>query len=176
MIMIPILNQYEYSRFDYHLWNIMYAQVTAWINISNQEKANTVIKEMYMRTLDYYETKEDVKSDYLYKIKEIAGLYERAGNLQEAFRGFLMWLYIALSPKCDKRILKDYFRDTRDIESVISELHRIITDDMVVEIDSLIEFKEGIENMYLEDREVQYVQTLLKVITEKYQNKDVEFR
>lgn len=87
-----------------------------------------------------------------------------------------MWLYIALSPKCDKRILKDYFRDTRDIESVISELHRIITDDMVVEIDSLIEFKEGIENMYLEDREVQYVQTLLKVITEKYQNKDVEFR
>ena len=87
-----------------------------------------------------------------------------------------MWLYIALSQKWDKRILKDYFRDTRDIESVISELHRIITDDMVVEIDSLIEFKEGIENMYLEDREVQYVQTLLKVITEKYQNKDVEFR
>lgn len=176
MIMIPILNQYEYSRFDYHLWNIMYDQVIAWINILNQEKTNTVIKEMYMRTLDYYDTKEDVKSDYLYKIKEIAGLYERAGNHKEAFRGFLMWLYIALSPKCDKRILKDYFRDTRDIESVISELHRIIADDMVVEMDSLIEFKEGIENMYLEDREMQYVQTLLKVITEKYQNKDVEFK
>lgn len=175
MIMIPILNQYEYSRFDYHLWYIMYDQVTAWINISNLENANAIIKEMYMRTLDYYDKKEDVDSDYLYKVKEIAGLYERAGNHQEAFRGFLMWLYIKLSKKRDKRILKDYFSDTRDIESVTGELLRIITDDRV-EIDSLIEFKEEIENIDLEDQEMQYVQSLLHVVNEKYQNKDVEFK
>ena len=175
-IMLPILNQYDYSRFDYHLWYIMNEQVIAWLNISSREKAIDIIREMYIRTLDYYKNKEEEKHEYLNKIKEIADLYERAGDIRMAFRGFLMWIYIILSVKCDDRILVDYFGDTHDIETIIGEISVTISSTPIKEIDSLIEFKESIERLDLDDQELQLVQPLLNIIIGDYQNKDVEFK
>ena len=175
-IMLPILNQYDYSRFDYHLWHIMDDQARAWIKLSRKEKAVPIIGEMYLRTIDYYKDKAEEEFNYLYRIKDIADRYECAGDKEKAFRGFLMWLYISLFEQCDQQILEGYFADVHDMEMIIEEMIRLISNTQIKEIDSLIEFKKSIERLDLDERELHYVQPLLKIIIEQYQNKDIEFK
>lgn len=175
-IMIPILNDFDYSRFDYNLWQIMYDLVIAWINLSDKTKATNLIREMYERTLDFYKGKNEEKFEYLYKIKQIANLYERAGDMQKAYRGYLIWLYVALSEKCDECIIMSYFENNKEMETIINELIAVISKTQIDNVDTLIEYKEAVEGLNKSGQELQLIQPLLDVIVNNYQNKEIEFK
>jgi hypothetical protein len=175
-IILPILNQYDYSMFNYSMWQIMYNQIIAWIKIKEYEKAHSVIREIYVKTLDYYETREDEKWEYIYKMKDIADLYVRAEDYKCAMRGYLMWIYVMLSESRDKRILNDYFDDIQDMKVVCDELILVIPNAKSDDVDSLIEFKDAVEKLNIEGQELQIIQPLLDIIARDYQNKEVEFK
>ena len=175
MLMLPILNLYDFSRFDYDLWYVMSFLALAWKNILQYEKAKDVIKELYLKTLENYKEKRK-ESEYLNYLKKIAELYEGTKDAGMAFRGFLIWLYSLLSDKCDERILLRFFDSVRDIETVIQELTAIVSGTPVKEIDEMTEFIEAIERLDLNEQERQLIQPLCDVIVAEYQNKDVEFK
>ena len=175
MLMLPVLNLYDYSRFDYNLWNVMWLQERAWCNLLQYEKAKDVIKELYLKTLENYKEKRK-ESEYLNYLKNIAELYEETKDAGRTFRGFLIWLYSLLSDKCDERILLRFFDSVSDIENVVQELTAIVSGTTVKEIDEMTEFIEAIERLDLTEQERQLIQPLLDVIVAEYQNKDVEFK
>ena len=175
-IMVPILNDYDYCSFDYNLWFIMYDLVIAWINLSDKAKATILIREMYERTLDFYKNKKEENSQYLYKIKEIASLYERVGDIQKAYRGYLIWIYVALAVKCEECVLMNYFDNIQELEVIIKELIAVISETPIDNVDILIEYKEAVERLNMYGQELQLIQPLLNVIINNYQNKDVEFK
>lgn len=175
-IMVPILNEFEYCRFDYNLWYILNDLARAWMNLANKTQAASIIREMYERAIDYYSNKKDDKHEYLYKIKEVAGLYENNGDKEKAYRGYLVWLYIALSDTPNAGVLSNFFCNKKDMELVIKELLENITESEIDNVDILIDYKDSVEGLNMSKEEMQLVQPLLDVIINKYQNKDIEFK
>ena len=88
----------------------------------------------------------------------------------------MIWIYVALFQKCDECILLDYFDDIQNMKTIVEELIAFVSGAQIDDVDILVDFKEAIENIEVDEPDDQIMKPLLNIISSNYQNRDVEFK
>lgn len=179
-IIIPILNQYEFSKFNGDYWSIMGDLIRAYIHLGESEKAKCKIDEFYQNAIEFYKSIENTDNawDYIWNMQFIAELYIENASRESAVNTYLAALYIGLEKERKQyEILKD--RDSNSTMDKISQAVNCLLENTIENnrVDFIINIKNELAN-YREDYQGDkntYDAILLK-INERYQNQEIEFK
>ncbi len=179
-IIVPILNQYEFSKFNGDYWSIMRDLIRAYIHLGESEKAKCKIDEFYQNAIEFYKSIENTDNawDYIWNMQFIAELYAENASRESAVNTYLAALYIGLEKERKQyEILKD--RDSNSTMDKISQAVNCLLENTIENnrVDLIINIKNELAN-YREDYQGDkntYDAILLK-INERYQNQEIEFK
>lgn len=179
-IIVPILNQYEFSKFNGDYWSIMRDLIRAYIHLGESEKAKCKIDEFYQNAIEFCKSIENTDNawDYIWNMQFIAELYAENASRESAVNTYLAALYIGLEKERKQyEILKD--RDSNSTMDKISQAVNCLLENTIENnrVDLIINIKNELAN-YREDYQGDkntYDAILLK-INERYQNQEIEFK
>lgn len=182
-ILEPILNQYEFSKFDGNYCHIMNSLIRAYIDLGDFENAMFAVKELYDRTIEFYggiENSDDIL-DHMWKIskvKDIADYYVEMSQNVYAVKIYLVAIYVGLKKTFDLDML--VIGDCAEFETdnlceminnlLDKEIDMEIIDELIDLKDELIKYKDNYSgNMFI------YESIILK-ISSRYQHQEIEFK
>ncbi len=179
-IVTPILNQYEFSKFNGDYWNMMGDLIQAYIQIREFKKANSEIDVLYQNAIEFYGNIENFEDAWnrIWDMWSVAGVYVESASKENAVNTYLAALYMGLEKDSKQyKILKD--RDSNSNMDKIGQAISGLLDGTIEDniVDWIIDIKNELVNYYDDyrgDKNI-YNEIVLK-INERYQNQEIEFK
>lgn len=179
-IVIPILNLYEFSKFNGNYWYITSDRIRTYIHLEQYEKAQPVIDELYKNAIYFYENIENVDNtrERIWKMQFIAESYAESALKEKAVNTYLVVMYIGLEKDNNQyKILKD--RDSNLNICKISQVVNCLLDGEVENdiVDKIIDLKDALIR-YREDYQGDRIiyDKIISKINDYNQNQEIEFK
>ncbi len=179
-IVIPILNLYEFSKFNGNYWYITSDRIRTYIHLEQYEKAQPVIDELYKNAIYFYENIENVDNtrERIWKMQFIAESYVESALKEKAVNTYLAAMYIGLEKDNNQyKILKD--RDSNLNICKISQVVNCLLDGEVENdiVDKIIDLKDALIR-YREDYQGDRIiyDKIISKINDYNQNQEIEFK
>ncbi len=179
-IIILVLNQYEFSRFDGDYWFSMVDLIRAYIQVGNFEKAKYNIDNLYKNAIEFYKSigNSDNSWERIWNMESIAEFYSECALKEKAVNTYLAAMYIGLEKDSNQyEILKD--RDMKINICKISESINCLLEGEIENniIDKVIDLKDTLvcyRDDYLGDKNT--YDEIISKINDHYQNQEIEFK
>lgn len=178
-LLIEILDQYDYSRFDRSLWYVMENMVRAYINQKDFLDAAKILFKEYDLTMEYIISNRDIdnRQDFSWKLKSIARNLREIDNQSLAEKVILVALYILTTGEIDPSIISEKDLHVVDEETLcnkcIFNLDKCpgeYIDDILDLKDELVKIKDALGSLH------EAVEHITNMITDLYQKQEVEFK
>lgn len=179
-IIIPVLNQYDFSQFNGDYWNIMVDLIRAYIQVGDFAKVEYNIDNFYKNAIEFYRNIENLDNVWnrIWNIESIAEFYSECALEQKAVNTYLAAMYIGLEKDNNQYdILKDRDRNinickiTEAVNCLLEgEIENDIIDKVIDLKDTLVRYRDN----YRGDKNI-YDEIILK-INERCQNQEIEFK
>lgn len=177
-IILPILDQYDYSKFDTALYNIMDKQITASRSMGDFETASHTLKELYGFLIHYVTDKKEDRHDFVWKLNWMAWDYKGMKQYNQAVAYYMIELYVLCADKINKSILRFFAKKEEKRKLICDVIEKKIDYIDEGDINRIIDIKDGIlecadENTY---ETWPMLPTIIDKITKTYQTKEIEFK
>lgn len=178
-VLKPILNQYEFIKFDRDYCLMMDDLIMTYIKIKKYDLASQNIYKLYYDLTKFYFDKLDFKLwEYIWKLKDLAFFLSECSRFVESIRMYLAALYVGIKSEINTDVLSFSENTEQDVIKLCDiicdlperQLEPRIIDSVIDCKDKLIEYKEyaGFAgNLY---------ERLISRISEKFQYKELEFK
>ncbi|MDE7204089.1 MAG: serine/threonine protein kinase [Lachnospiraceae bacterium] len=177
-IIIPVLNLYEFSKFDGNYQYMMWDMIRAYIQLEDYENAKHSIDELYERTVEFYLEIEnsDNAQERIWKMRFIANSYLDCFSKEKAVNIYLVAIYIGLEEDRTKYALLR--TSNLDVCRVSQLIVRMLAEEIDSNLkDSLIELKdELVSNREAYNGDIDIFDEIVSTINEHYQNREIEFK
>lgn len=179
-IIIPILNQHEFSKFDGDYWFLMGDFIRAYIQVGDFEKAKCNTDNLYENAIEFYKGIENSDNSWerIWNMGSIAEFYGECSLAEKAVNTYLTAMYIGLEKDNNQyEILKD--RDRNINICKISEAVNCLLEEEIESgiIDKVIDLKDTLvryRDDYLGDKNT--YDEIISKINDRYQNQEIEFK
>lgn len=177
-IIIPVLNLYEFSKFDGDYRYLMQDMIRAYIHLADYENAMQSIDELYERTVEFFleiENSDNVQ-ECIWEMRFIADSYLDCFSKEKAVNIYLVAIYIGLEEDRTKYAMLR--TSNLDVCRVSQLIVRMLAKEIDSNLkDSLIELKdELVSNRETYNGDVNIFDEIVSTINEHYQNREIEFK
>lgn len=179
-ILKPILNQYEFSKFEYNYWYIIGSLIEAYINLKKFNAAYTVICELYEETIYYVTEKNNSESinELVWKLKHIADYYVKVSKILDAVKTYLLAIYLLLINKSHISIDTFNTNTGKDINLLCDKIYEQLSNEIDAKmVDTLIELKdELLKYKDISSIGIDKYKLIISKISNDYEQQEIEFK
>lgn len=178
-ILDPILNQYDYSKFNRNYSYIMRDLIRAYIRVGHTKSAMDTIRILYVNLIHFiFETEnEEEFVDKVRNMSTIGEFLEEINENETAIRIYTAAIYLEIEKSPDIRLVRKLFmtEDTLQLlcESILCQIENGVEQEAV---DTIVDLNEKVLQIMEKIDHPESYQLFVKKIKEKYQYQDIEFR
>ena len=178
-ILDPILNQYDYSKFNRNYSHIMTDLIRAYIRVGHTKSAMDTIRILYVNLIHFIAGSEDEEKfvDKVRNMRTIGEFLEEINENETAIRIYTAAIYLEIEKSPDIRLVRKLFmtEDTLQLlcESILCQIENGVEQEAV---DTVVDLNEKVLQIMEKIDHPESYQLFVKKIKEKYQYQDIEFR
>lgn len=180
-ILNPILNKFNYSRFDRNYCYIMDDLVRACIRIDDRKSALNALQAFYSNGFHFmFEMEKEEggrRSNRFWWMRRIAEFLEEANEREASLKMYMAVIYLEVEKVPDIDLIRRLFMTDGDLQKISDRILMQVKRGVDREaIDTIVDLSEKISGRMNQMEYPDKYNVVVNLIREKYQHQDIEFK